>query len=115
MAPPAAEVDTVSSESLPIRTKLGTKPITSTFPTPLKYSGSLDGYEHFDVTSVIGREFPKLQLSQIIEDDTKIRDLAITGRRVHFPIKNLSLIADLNQSHNVESCFSGIRVSQTRV
>lgn len=52
---------------------------TSAFRTPLKYSGSLDAFEHFDVTSVIGREFPKLQLSEILEDDAKIRDLAITG------------------------------------
>lgn len=53
---------------------------TGSFPTPLKYSGSLDNYEHFDVTAVIGREFPKLQLSEVVNDDTKIRDLAITGK-----------------------------------
>ena len=46
---------------------------------PLKYSGSLDTYDSFDVTSVIGREFPSLQLSTIVDDDAKIRDLAITG------------------------------------
>ena len=46
---------------------------------PLKYSGSLDKYERFDVTPTIGREFPKLQLSEILSDDKKIRDLAITG------------------------------------
>ena len=45
--------------------------------TPLEYSGSLDSYESVDLTAVIGREFPKLQLSEIVEDDTKIRDLAI--------------------------------------
>lgn len=45
----------------------------------LKYSGFLDEYESFDVTAVIGREFPKAQLSKILEDDKKIRDLAITG------------------------------------
>jgi hypothetical protein len=31
------------------------------------------------VTSVIGREFPKVQLTDILKDDAKIRDLAITG------------------------------------
>lgn len=42
---------------------------------PLKYSGTLDAYESFDLTPVIGREFPKLQLSDILHDDAKIRDL----------------------------------------
>lgn len=46
---------------------------------PLKYSGSLDEFESFDVTSVIGREYPSVQLSSILEDERKIRDLAITG------------------------------------
>lgn len=45
--------------------------------TPLTSTGSLDQYESFDVTNIIGREFPTLQLSQIIHDDTKLRDLAI--------------------------------------
>ena len=47
--------------------------------TPLRYSGTLDSYESFDLTSVIGKEFPKLQLSDILDDDAKLRDLAITG------------------------------------
>ena len=46
---------------------------------PLRYSGSLEQFDYADVTPVIGREFPKLQLSDILSDDTKIRDLAITG------------------------------------
>jgi hypothetical protein len=80
MAPPAAEVATVGSSGVfSIHTKEAIKTSNNTFPTPLKYSGSLDIYEHFDSTSVIGREFPKLQLSQIIDDDAKTRDLAITG------------------------------------
>ncbi|EXJ89612.1 hypothetical protein A1O3_02679 [Capronia epimyces CBS 606.96] len=44
---------------------------------PLQYSGSLDGYQSFDLTPVIGREFPTLQLSSLLGDDRKIRDLAI--------------------------------------
>lgn len=44
---------------------------------PLASSGSLDQYESFDVTNIIGREFPTLQLSQIVQDDRKVRDLAI--------------------------------------
>ncbi|KAF8850797.1 alpha-ketoglutarate-dependent sulfonate dioxygenase [Acephala macrosclerotiorum] len=79
MAPPSAEVDIASSPELTQKLENATiaTPARS-FPTPLKYSGSLDEYENFDVTSVIGREFPKLQLSEILEDDVKIRDLAIT-------------------------------------
>lgn len=46
---------------------------------PLTYFGTLDSYRHFDTTSVIGREFPDLQLSEILHDDFKIRDLAILG------------------------------------
>lgn len=46
---------------------------------PLKYSGSLDEFTHFDVTPVIGREFSDVQLTDILHDDQKLRDLAITG------------------------------------
>ena len=48
---------------------------------PLSDSGSLDKYRHFEVTPVIGTEFPDVQLSDLLQDDTKIRDLAITGKR----------------------------------
>lgn len=44
---------------------------------PLLYSGSLDEYDSFDVTNVIGKEFPYLQLSDILNDERKIRDLAV--------------------------------------
>jgi hypothetical protein len=50
---------------------------SASYPTPLTYSGTLDSYQSFDVTSVIGREFPNLQLTEILNDDAKIRDLAI--------------------------------------
>lgn len=46
---------------------------------PLKYSGSLDEYKSFDVTPIIGREFSDVQLTDILSDDQKLRDLAITG------------------------------------
>ncbi|KAF7551942.1 hypothetical protein G7Z17_g4681 [Cylindrodendrum hubeiense] len=45
--------------------------------TPLQYSGSFDEFESFDLTSAIGREYPKVQLSDIINDDNRIRDLAV--------------------------------------
>ena len=81
MAPPAADVDLAPETvtTLPVKTLDS----TSTNKGPLKYSGSLDQYPHVDVTNVIGREFVDLQLSQILGDDNKLRDLAITGG---FPI-----------------------------
>lgn len=85
MAPPSADVDTAVSPEHHVSQKNGnTKTATSSFPTPLKYSGSLDEYEHFDVAGVIGREFPKVQLSELLKDDAKIRDLAITGEKRSF-------------------------------
>ncbi|KAJ5273158.1 hypothetical protein N7478_008283 [Penicillium angulare] len=48
---------------------------------PLKYSGSLNEYKNFDVTPVIGREFSGVQLTDLLNDDDKLRDLAITVSR----------------------------------
>lgn len=81
MAPPAADIDIqpeAPAFTVPIK---GSTPSTtaSRLSGPLTYSGSLESHEHFDVTSVIGREFPNLQLGDILHDDTKIRDLAILG------------------------------------
>lgn len=50
---------------------------------PLTYSNTLDGYQSFDVTPVIGREFPEVQLTDILNasnSDELLRDLAITSR-----------------------------------
>lgn len=83
MAPHASEVH--APHSLPavpdnIKQPLNVEASTqSRLSGPLTYSGSLDSYDHFDLTAVIGREFPKLQLSEILSDDDKIRDLAILG------------------------------------
>ncbi|KKY21675.1 putative family taurine [Phaeomoniella chlamydospora] len=70
MAPIALENDPV--------VEIRTKEKKSSQREPLKYSGSLDEYKSFDVTNVIGREYPDLQLSGILKDDQKLRDLAIT-------------------------------------
>jgi hypothetical protein len=87
MAPPSADVDTapasVPQQALP--SKLGIVPGTaakthvSTLTKPLVYSGSLDEYKSFDVTPVIGREYPEARLVDILKDDAKIKDLAIQG------------------------------------
>lgn len=50
---------------------------------PLKLSGALDKYEHFDVTPIIGREFPNTSLVELLRapnSDELIRDLAITSK-----------------------------------
>lgn len=70
---------------------------SSAFPAPLQYSGTLDNYESFDVTSVIGREYPKLQLSEILSDDAKIRDLAIQGEFKHHRSPRLADIVSVSQ------------------
>lgn len=49
---------------------------------PLKLTGALDQYEHFDVTPVIGREFPTINLKEFLRapnSDELLRDLAITS------------------------------------
>ncbi|KAF2395493.1 alpha-ketoglutarate-dependent sulfonate dioxygenase [Trichodelitschia bisporula] len=77
MAPPAADLDLAvrAQDKLdaPVKSLTG----NTRLPAPLKYSGSLDVYESHDVTPVIGKEFPRLQLTDILGDDSKIRDLAI--------------------------------------
>lgn len=53
------------------------------FPKPLKVSGALNAFEYVEVTPVIGREYPKVNLvDDIINSknaDELIRDLAITS------------------------------------
>ncbi len=122
MAPPSADSPTVTS--LPTHNKIRSIPeikksvagITqsASFPTPLVNSGSLDNYESFDVTSVIGREFPTLQLSSILDDDEKLRDLAITGIYLlsYLTINRIKLIRVSKQSVNVVLCSFEIKTSR---
>jgi alpha-ketoglutarate-dependent taurine dioxygenase len=86
MAPPSADIQVQPSSpvtehkqrTIPeIKRSVAGITQSASFPEPLQYSGALDNYESFDVTSVIGREFPKIQLTEILQDDAKIRDLAI--------------------------------------
>lgn len=78
MAPPAADVD-LAIPTAPVGPVKSIDASSTPRTTPLKYTGSLDQYKQFDVTNVIGREFPELQLSEILNDDAKIRDLAVLG------------------------------------
>ena len=73
MAPAATEAP---AHTVPIVAK-------SVHREPLQLSGALDKYEHFDVTPVIGREYPKANLVEWLNDpnaDQLIRDLAITSK-----------------------------------
>ena len=50
--------------------------------TPLRLSGVLDQFKSFDVTPVIGKEFPTAHLAEWLRapnSDELLRDLAITG------------------------------------
>ena len=52
---------------------------------PLKPSGALDAFESFDVTPVIGREFPSASLEEFLRapnSDELLRDLSITSQCV---------------------------------
>lgn len=85
MAPIAVEEPPVSNV---YHAKNGLKTSTPPLITrPIPYTGSLDEYESFNVTNVIGKEFPNLQISDILHDDAKIRDLAVLGefQRVVIP------------------------------
>ncbi|KAF2451015.1 taurine catabolism dioxygenase [Karstenula rhodostoma CBS 690.94] len=79
MAPPAADIDlAVRPAEHQVTTKVRSRAESgSRLQKPLVSSGSLEQYEHASVTPVIGEEFPTLQLSEILHDDTKVRDLAI--------------------------------------
>lgn len=63
------------------------------YPKPLKSSGTLDKFEWEDVTPVIGREFPTLNLVDDIlhaaNSDELLRDLAIESE---FTLKILGSI-----------------------
>jgi len=111
MAPPAADVD-IQPEApvfaVPTKGAQGST-TASRLSGPLTYSGSLDSYDHFDVTNVIGREFPKLQLSEILRDDTKLRDLAILGTQAEGPKTKTSLKLTPSQSPSAASSSSATK------
>jgi len=116
MAPPAADVDLAPNVPDVIPSKHGVT--TDLRKTPLKYSGSLDGYKSFDVTHVIGREYPELQLSEILKDDRKIRDLAITGECRHSSIDPWTPDAPLTsylQSRKEVLCSSATKTSASKI
>lgn len=93
MAPSAVSHETTkpaldSTGPLPagvIRSKVVPSSSASHIPlprAPLKTTGVLDAYESFDVTPVIGREFPTANVVEWLRApnaDDLLRDLAITS------------------------------------
>lgn len=55
---------------------------------PIGLGGHLERFEYEDVTPIIGREFPKLNLVNdlinVEDSDELLRELAVTGTRVTF-------------------------------
>ncbi|KAE8151752.1 putative taurine catabolism dioxygenase, partial [Aspergillus avenaceus] len=66
---------------------------------PLQYTGTLDAYEHNDLTPVIGREYIGLQVGEILnlseeESDRMITDIAVTvSQRGVIFLRNQNLTA----------------------
>jgi hypothetical protein len=74
----SSTIHEISQEALPKASIQKSTAALTPLTKPLKYNGSLDEYKSFDVTNVIGREYPEADLLDILKDDEKIRDLAIT-------------------------------------
>lgn len=72
-------------QEAPKATPLGGGPY-SRLTEPMKLSNALDGVEYVDITSLLGREYPKASITEWINapnSDELIRDLAITGEWKH--------------------------------
>lgn len=76
---PAATIDVPSVAELSIK--------DTARPAPLELSGALDGFEHDDLTPVIGREFINVNIVDDILNapnaDERLREVAITS--ISFP------------------------------
>lgn len=74
MAPSAAETQT----AVPIHTKATAASTTA----PIKSSGALDQFKSIELTPVIGREYPTVNLVELLNapnSDDLLRDLAVTS------------------------------------
>lgn len=71
------------TETAPVVPIVDEKPSSKTLRRePLKLQGALDAFESFDVTPIIGREFPTANLKDVLRapnSDDLLRELAITG------------------------------------
>jgi hypothetical protein len=106
MTPPAANLDLeVRSVEHQVTPRVRTKAESgSRLKEPLISSGSLEKYKHASVTPTIGEEFMELQLSEILIDDNKIRDLAILGKS-HLLSTAYFKPTDYHYSLSTRGCF----------
>lgn len=83
MAPIATNLED-ASENVSLRAENGHSNGNGVKTTPLKPTGILNPYEHFDLTPVIGREFPKVDLVDWLQApnaDELLRELAYTSKK----------------------------------
>jgi hypothetical protein len=79
---PSIDVSTNAATQGVEALKLAATSTTNLQIEPLQLKGALDQYESFDVTPVIGREFPTVSLKEWLQapnSDELLRDLAITS------------------------------------
>jgi hypothetical protein len=63
----------------------------------LKPSGALDKFEYFDITPIIGREYPTVNLKDLIEapdSDELLRELAVTSKYLTTSVDDTALTLD---------------------
>lgn len=80
MAPSATEVEAQTPIAIHPG-KLEAASSTAKF-SPVKSNGSLDKYEHFESTPIIGREYPKLNLVELLQapnSEELLKELALTS------------------------------------
>ncbi len=86
MAPALTETVSEEAKNSSVNPLKLSKGISNNHREPLKYSGSLDKFDSFEATTIIGREFPTMQLSDLMTSprrDEYIRDLAIIGTSLY--------------------------------
>ncbi|KAK4503110.1 hypothetical protein PRZ48_006537 [Zasmidium cellare] len=101
MAPIATSLED-ASENVPLHANNGHSNGNGVKTTPLKPTGVLDHYEHFDLTPVIGREFPNVDLVEWLKApnaDELLTELAytISSRGVVYFRKQDNLTNDLQK------------------
>lgn len=83
-----AAVTETSTPVVPVDEKITLKGLAR---EPLKSNGSLDAFESFDVTPVIGREFPNASLKDFLRapnSDDLLRELSLTSSSRSIPEPN---------------------------
>lgn len=85
MSPSVADI--LPSHPAPVNGK-GLSETTKQYPKPLALSGALKDFAYEDSTSVIGREYPSVNIVNDLlnaeNSDALLRDLAITSQYLSF-------------------------------